>query len=171
MVLLTPPGSPCSIIFGTGVTDAEPGSLRGLHLIVFDVEQARADLSGRGVEVSEPFHDAGGVFHHIGGEGRVSGPDPERGSYRSYAAFRDLDGNEWVLQEVRERLPGRGGLMDVKALSGLLRETEEHHGGYEVTAPEHHWSDWYAAYIVARDNGRTPEEAVRDAGAHMESLR
>jgi catechol 2,3-dioxygenase-like lactoylglutathione lyase family enzyme len=170
VVQLTPPGSPCSVIFGTGLTDAGPGSVRGLHLIVSDVEAARADLVGRGVEVSEVFHDAGGVFHHAGAGGRVSGPDPERRSYRSFVAFTDPDGNEWVFQEIRERLPGRGGLLDVDALAALLKETEEHHGAYEATAPKHHWWDWYAAYIVARNNGSTPEEAVRDAGTHMATV-
>jgi catechol 2,3-dioxygenase-like lactoylglutathione lyase family enzyme len=107
VVQLTPPGSACSIIFGTGVTSAEPGSVRGLHLIVFDIEQARADLITRGVDVSEPFHDAGGIFHHAGTEARVPGLDPERRSYGSFASFNDPDGNEWLLQEIQVRLPGR----------------------------------------------------------------
>ncbi|MET7604245.1 VOC family protein [Streptomyces avermitilis] len=103
----TPPGSPCSIIFGTGVTSAAPGSTQGLHLIVSDIEAARAELADRGVEVSEVFHDARGVFHRAGTEGRVPGPDPERRSYASYLSFSDPDGNDWVLQEITERLPGR----------------------------------------------------------------
>jgi catechol 2,3-dioxygenase-like lactoylglutathione lyase family enzyme len=107
LVQLTPPGSPCSIIFGTGVSSAVPGSVQGMHLAVFDIEQARADLVSRGVEVSELFHDAGGVFHHAGVEGRVDGLDPERRSYCSYASFNDPDGNEWILQEIQVRLPGR----------------------------------------------------------------
>jgi catechol 2,3-dioxygenase-like lactoylglutathione lyase family enzyme len=104
---LTPPGSACSIIFGTGVSTVAPGSVRGLHLVVFDLDEARADLISRGVDVSEIFHDAGGVFHHAGTEGRVPGPDPQRRSYRSYASFSDPDGNEWILQEIQTRLPGR----------------------------------------------------------------
>lgn len=107
VVQVTPPGSPCSVIFGTGVSSAEPGSVQGLHLIVEDVVAAREELAGRGVAVSEVFHDAGGVFHRAGTEGRVSGPDTERRSYCSYASFDDPDGNEWVFQEITERLPGR----------------------------------------------------------------
>jgi catechol 2,3-dioxygenase-like lactoylglutathione lyase family enzyme len=107
VVQVTPPGSACSVIFGTGVSSATPGSVQGLHLIVTDVEAARAELVGRGADVSESFHDAGGVFHHAGTEGRVPGPDPERRSYGSYATFSDPDGNEWVLQEITTRLPGR----------------------------------------------------------------
>ncbi|MET8022771.1 VOC family protein [Streptomyces avermitilis] len=107
VVQFTPPGSPCSIIFGTGVTSAAPGSTQGLHLIVSDIEAARTELADRGVEVSEVFHDAGGVFHRAGTEGRVPGPDPERRSYASYLSFSDPDGNGWLLQEVTERLPGR----------------------------------------------------------------
>jgi catechol 2,3-dioxygenase-like lactoylglutathione lyase family enzyme len=107
VVQLTPPGSACSLIFGTGVSAAEPGSVQGLHLIVSDVEAAREELVGRGVDVSEVFHDAGGVFHRAGTQGRVSGPDPERQSYGSFASFSDPDGNGWVLQEITQRLPGR----------------------------------------------------------------
>lgn len=104
---LTPPGSECSIIFGKGVTPAAPGSVQGLYLIVFDIEEARAELVGRGVDVSEVFHDAGGVFHHAGTVGRVPGPDPDRRDYASFASFSDPDGNGWVLQEVKKRAPGR----------------------------------------------------------------
>jgi catechol 2,3-dioxygenase-like lactoylglutathione lyase family enzyme len=107
VVQLTPPGSPCSIIFGVGVTSAAPGSAEGLHLAVTDVEAARAELVGYGADVSEVFHDVGGVFHHAGTDGRVSGPDPERRSYASFASFRDPDGNGWLLQEITTRLPGR----------------------------------------------------------------
>jgi len=107
VVQLTPPESPCSIIFGAGVASAVPGSVRGLHLVVFDIEQARSDLISRGAEVSEIFHDVGGVFHHAGVEGRQPGLDPERRSYGSFASFSDPDGNEWMIQEIQERLPGR----------------------------------------------------------------
>lgn len=107
VVQLTPPGSEASIIFGKGVSLAEPGSVQGLYLIVYDIEAARAELVDRGVEVSEIFHDIGGIFHHAGTEGRVPGPDPQRRDYASYASFSDPDGNGWVLQEVRVRLPGR----------------------------------------------------------------
>ncbi|MBD2247850.1 VOC family protein [Nostoc sp. FACHB-888] len=107
VVQFTPPGSQASIIFGKGVSLAEPGSVQGLYLIVYDIEAARAELVERGVEVSEVFHDIGRIFHHAGTEGRVPGPDPKRGDYASYASFSDPDGNGWILQEVRVRLPGR----------------------------------------------------------------
>jgi catechol 2,3-dioxygenase-like lactoylglutathione lyase family enzyme len=107
VVQLTPPGSHCSIIFGTGLTTAAPGSAQGLHLIVTDIEAARDELVATGAEVSEVFHDAGGVFHHAGTEARVPGPAPHRASYRSFASFSDPDGNGWVLQEITQRLPGR----------------------------------------------------------------
>jgi catechol 2,3-dioxygenase-like lactoylglutathione lyase family enzyme len=107
VVQLTPPGSPGSIIFGTGVTSAEPGSVQGLVLVVSDIEAGRAELVERGVAASEVFHDAGGVFHHAGTDQRVSGPDPERQSYASFVSFADPDGNGWLLQEITSRLPGR----------------------------------------------------------------
>jgi catechol 2,3-dioxygenase-like lactoylglutathione lyase family enzyme len=107
VVQFTPPGSGVSVTVGDGITDAAPGSVEGLHLIVSDVEAARAELIGRGIDVSEVFHDAGGVFHHAGTVGRVPGPDPERRSYGSFASFRDPDGNGWILQEITQRLPGR----------------------------------------------------------------
>jgi catechol 2,3-dioxygenase-like lactoylglutathione lyase family enzyme len=105
VVQLTPPGSSASIIFGSEVSDAAPGSAQGLHLVVTDIEAARAELAGLGVDVSEVFHDAGGVFHHAGTAARVAGPDPDRTSYASFATFTDPDGNGWVLQEITTRLP------------------------------------------------------------------
>jgi catechol 2,3-dioxygenase-like lactoylglutathione lyase family enzyme len=107
VVQLTPPGSACSIILGSGVTSAEPGSAEGLQLVVSDIEAARAELVDLGVEVSEVFHDAGGVFHHAGTEARAPGPDPEHKSYGSFTSFSDPDGNGWFLQQVTTRLPGR----------------------------------------------------------------
>ena len=107
VVQLTPPGSPASIIFGSDVTAATPGSTQGLYLVVDDIEAAREDLVTRGVNVSEVYHDAGGVFEHAGTEHRLAGPDPNRTSYSSFASFNDPDGNRWVLQEITERLPGR----------------------------------------------------------------
>jgi catechol 2,3-dioxygenase-like lactoylglutathione lyase family enzyme len=107
VVQLTPPGSPASIIFGSDVTAAAPGSTQGLYLVVDDIEAAREDLVARGVNVSEVYHDAGGVFEHAGTEHRLPGPDPNRTSYSSFASFNDPDGNRWVLQEITERLPGR----------------------------------------------------------------
>jgi catechol 2,3-dioxygenase-like lactoylglutathione lyase family enzyme len=166
-VHLTPPGSTCSVIFGKGITTAVPGSVQGTFLIVDDIEAARAGLVGRGVDVSEVFHLDGGL-QVVGTKGRVPGPDPEGLSYRSWASFSDPDGNGWLLQEIKTRLPGRGlSTLDVPTLTELLREAEEHHGEYERTAPKHHWSAWYAAYIVARGRGRTPEEAAKDGALHM----
>jgi predicted enzyme related to lactoylglutathione lyase len=115
-VQFTPPGSECSIIFGKGVTSAEPGSGQGIYLVVSDIEQARAELVERGIEVSEIFHDAdffyhghegGEVIHGLEGQQRLAGPQPERASYGSFATFSDPDGNGWVLQEITERFPGR----------------------------------------------------------------
>ena len=107
VVQLTPPGSPCSVIFGAGVTTAAPGSTQGLQLVVTDIEAARSELAGHGVDVSEVFHDAGGVFHHAGTQERVSGKEPNGRSYGSFVSFSDPDGNSWFVQEVTTRLPGR----------------------------------------------------------------
>jgi catechol 2,3-dioxygenase-like lactoylglutathione lyase family enzyme len=107
VVQYTPPGSECSIIIGTGITPADPGSAQGLQLTVIDIEEARADLVARGIDVSEVFHDAGGVFHHIGDKDRLLGPHPERADYGSFASFEDPDGNGWTLQEIKVRAPGR----------------------------------------------------------------
>jgi catechol 2,3-dioxygenase-like lactoylglutathione lyase family enzyme len=107
VVQVTPPGSPCSLIFGHDVTSAVPGAIQDLMLVVRDIAATRADLVRRGVEVSEVFHDEGGVFHHGGTKARLPGPDPQHGTYGSFASFRDPDGNGWVLQEITTRLPGR----------------------------------------------------------------
>jgi catechol 2,3-dioxygenase-like lactoylglutathione lyase family enzyme len=107
IVQLTPPGSGVSIIMGQGLTTARPGSLQGLHLVVTDIDAARAELIDRDADVSGVFHDATRAFHHAGTEGRVPGPDPDRNSYGSFASFADPDGNGWVLQEITARLPGR----------------------------------------------------------------
>src|SRR5207244_11093705 len=118
-----------------------------------------------GAGVHQVFHPTtpGAQFQPDGASGRVGGPAPDHPSYRSFATFNDPDGNGWLLQEIKTRLPGRGFSLDVATLTELLRETEAHHGEYEPTAPKHHWSGWYAAYIVARERGRTPDEAVKDA--------
>jgi catechol 2,3-dioxygenase-like lactoylglutathione lyase family enzyme len=107
VVQLTPPGSPCSVIFGTGLSSAPPGSTQGLHLVVDDIDAARAELASHGATVSEVFHDVGGVFHHAGTAGRVAGPAPDHESYGSFISFSDPDGNEWFVQEITTRLPGR----------------------------------------------------------------
>src|ERR1700735_2216622 len=174
IIQFTPPGSGCSIIFGKNVTAAAPGSAQGLYLIVSDIQAAREELLGRGVAISDAFHDAGGVCDgpdqpYLFGRVRVSGPDPEHRSYRTFASFSDPDGNGWLLQEITKRLPGRGlSNLAVLTLTDLLVETEQHHGEYEPTAPKHHWSGWYAAYIVARQDGKTPEEAAKLAKLHIE---
>jgi len=170
----TPPGSGCSIIFGRNVTDAAPGSAQALYLIVSDIEAARRELLSRGIAVSEAFHNegeyAGKDEAYLFGHRRVSGPDPSHASYRSFASFHDPDGNGWLFQEITTRLPGRGvSNFDVATLTELLRETEEHHGEYEPTAPKHHWSGWYAAYIVARQSGKTPEEAAKAGKLQIEN--
>jgi catechol 2,3-dioxygenase-like lactoylglutathione lyase family enzyme len=170
-VQMTAPGSPCSIIFGKGFTAAQPGSLQGTFLIVDDVDASRAELIAQGADVSEVFHFEG-PLHVDGRKGRAPGKDPEGQSYRSWASFSDPDGNSWLLQEVKTRLPGRGfTTLDVAAMTELLRETEQHHGDYERVAPKHHWSGWYAAYMVARQQGRTPEEAASEGALHIESTR
>jgi catechol 2,3-dioxygenase-like lactoylglutathione lyase family enzyme len=172
VVQLTPPGSPCSIFVGKGLTTAVPGSVQGTFLIVDDVEAARSELVRRGVDVSEVFHFDGNLIRVAGTKGRVPGPDPERRSYSSFVSFSDPDGNSWLLQEIKTRLPGRGlSNFDVATLTELLKEAEEHHGEYEPTAPKHHWSGYYAAYIVARQDGKTPEEAAKAGVSRIENAR
>jgi catechol 2,3-dioxygenase-like lactoylglutathione lyase family enzyme len=174
VVQFTPPGSACSVQFGTKITSAAPGSARGLYLIVSDIEAARNELVTGGAKVSEVFHPAtpGAQFQSEGASGRVNGPAPDHASYRSFATFSDPDGNGWLLQEIKARLPGRGlSSPDVATLTELLCEAEKAHGEYEPTGPKHQWSDWYAAYVVARERGRTPEEARKDAALHMGSAR
>jgi hypothetical protein len=140
-VQLTPPGSGCSIIFGTGVTAARPGSIDRLLLAVHDIDAARDALRSRGVEVNV-FHDAGGGLgggFYAGTEARAAGPDPQRRSYASYASFSDPDGNGLVAAGDHGTAPGSGVTMDVAALAGLLHETAEHHGAFEAVAPRHDW--------------------------------
>ena len=141
VIQFTPPGSGCSVIFGKNVTAAAPASAQGLYLIVSDIQAARDELLGRGVEISEVFHDAGGVHAgtdepYLFGRLRVSGPDPQHGSYRSFASFSDPDGNGWLLQEITTRLPGRvaGDTTYASAgdLSQALRRAEAAHGQHEA---------------------------------------
>ena len=173
LIQFTPPGSGCSVIFGKNVTPAAPGSAQGLYLIVSDIQAARKALLDRGIQISEAFHN-NGVFAgtdeaYLSGRTRASGPDPQHRSYSSFASFSDPDGNGWLLQEITTRLPGRGlSNLDVSTLTDLLLETEQHHGEYEPTAPKHHGSGWYAAYIVARQDGKTPDEAAKLAKLHIE---
>ena len=140
-----------------------------------DVNAARADLIARGVDVSEVFHYASGPFNNSVENPRVGGRDPQGRSYYSFASFEDPDGHSWLLQEIKTRLPGREGktpapAMNVATLAELLQETEQHHGHFEKTHAEHHWWDWYAPYLNARQNGSSPEEAAAAADRHMEEV-
>jgi catechol 2,3-dioxygenase-like lactoylglutathione lyase family enzyme len=166
VIQFTPPGSGCSVIFGKNVTAAAPGSAQGLYLIVSDIEAARDELLGRGVEISEVFHDAGGVYAgtdepYLFGRLRVSGLDPERRSYRSFASFRDLDGNGWLFQEITARLPGRVEADDTTftsstELAAALRRAAAAHGEHEKRTGQHdaEWPNWYADYIVREQAGK-----------------
>ena len=169
VVQFTPPGSEASFHIGKGITGAAPGSVQNVYLVVSDLEKARAELVGRGADVSEVFH-----FDGILGP-RVAGPDPNRGTYASFARFEDPDGNGWLLQEITKRLPGRewkgqSEAGDVTSLAELLRETEEHHGAYEKTHGKHRWSDWYAPYLSARQNGDSPTKAADAADRYMNEV-
>jgi catechol 2,3-dioxygenase-like lactoylglutathione lyase family enzyme len=166
VIQFTPPGSPASVIFGKNVTAAAPGSAQGLYLIVSDIEAARNELRSRGAEVSEIFHAVGDKHTgtdepYLSGRNRVSGPDPHRGSYRSYASFRDPDGNGWLLQEITARLPGRVDAHETTFasstdLAGALRRAAAAHGEHEKRNGGQHdanWPDWYAEYIVREQAG------------------
>jgi catechol 2,3-dioxygenase-like lactoylglutathione lyase family enzyme len=175
-VQMTPHNSRASIIFGKGVTSAPPGSADSLVLAVDDIDAARGDLIARGVEVSEVFHYAGGPFNNALANPRVGGRDPQGRSYFSFASFEDPDGNGWLLQEIKTRLPGRewestqAQAVDVATLAELLRETSEHHDHYEKTHAEHDWWDWYAPYLSARQNGNSPEDAAAAADRYMDEV-
>ena len=172
VVQFTPRNSDASIIFGKGVPSPKPGSVKSLTLAVADINAACKDLVARSVKVSEVFHFAGGPFNDTGENPRVGGRDQEGRSYFSFASFEDPDGNGYLLQEIRTRLPGREwkSTPDVATLAKLLRETEEYHGSYEKTHAEHHWWDWYAPYLNARQNGNSPEEAVAVANRYMNDV-
>ena len=160
----TPPGSGCSVIFGKDVTAAAPGSAQGLYLVVADIDSARNELLDRGVAVSEVFHSAG-VYAgadepYLFGRVRVGGPDPEHGSYRSFASFHDPDGNGWLLQEVTTRLAGRidstaTTFASANDLASAFRRAEHAHGEHEAGLGhrDEDWPDWYAAYMVAEQSG------------------
>ena len=165
VIQFTPPGSACSVIFGKNVTAAAPGAAQGLYLIVSGIEAARRELLARGVEISEVFHVAAGVFTgsdepYLFGRRRVSGPAPDHSSYQSFASFKDPDGNGWLLQEITTRLPGRidpaatsfGSASD---LASALRRAEAAHGEHEKRTGQRdeNWPDWYAAYMAAEQAG------------------
>jgi len=177
VIQFTPPNSEASIIFGKGVTSAKPGSIDQLVLAVDNVDAARSELIARGVEVSEVFHYTGGPFNNAVKNSRVGGRDPQGRSYFSFASFQDPDGNGWLLQEIKERLPGRewklrrAQAMDVATFAELLRETAEHHDHYEKTHAEHHWWDWYAPYLSARQNGSSPAEAAAADDHYMAEVK
>jgi catechol 2,3-dioxygenase-like lactoylglutathione lyase family enzyme len=162
VVQFTPPGSGGSVQFGANITSAVPGSAQGLYLIVSDIEAARDALVARGIEVSEVFHAGtpGAQFQPDGMSGRVSGPAPDHASYRSFATFRDPDGNGWLLQEVTTRLPGRidsaeTTFASTADLASALRRAEAAHGRHEKRTGQRdvNWPDWYAAYMVAEQAG------------------
>lgn len=167
VIQFTPPGSACSVIFGKNVTGAAPGSARGLYLIVSDLAAARRDLLGRGIEISEPFHGAGDVHAgpdepYLFGSVRVSGADPKRGSYGSFASFSDPDGNGWLFQEITTRLPGRidsssTSFASTADLAAAVRRAAAAHGEHETRTGGHddNWADWYADYIVREQAGQT----------------
>lgn len=167
VIQFTPPGSGCSVIFGKSVTAAAPGSAQGLYLIVSDIEAAREELLGRGIEISEVFHDAGGVYAgtdepYLFGKLRARGPDPEHRSYRSFASFHDPDGNGWLFQEITTRLPGRidstmTTFASANDLASAFRRAEAAHGEHEKNVlggqRDENWPEWYAAYMVAEQAG------------------
>lgn len=159
----TPPGSPCSIIFGTGVSPSAPGSTQYLHLIVSDIEAARAELIGKGVNAGDVFHDARGGYNRFDPQTRAKGLDPERRSYASFLTFEDPDGNGWILQEITTRFPGRVDpnattFSTIADLAGAMRRAETAHGRHEASigAPDPQWPDWYAAFMAAEQAGTEP---------------
>jgi catechol 2,3-dioxygenase-like lactoylglutathione lyase family enzyme len=165
VIQFTPPGSGCSIIFGRNVAAAAPGSAQGLYLIVSDIEAAREELMSRGVRVSEVFHGAGNVYAgtdepYLFGRKRVSGRDPEHGSYRSFASFSDPDGNGWLFQEITTRLPGRidaatTTFTSANDLASAMRRASAAHGEHErrIGKADANWPDWYAEYMVREQAG------------------
>ena len=167
-VQMTPHNSEASIIFGNGIKSGAPTMV----LAVDNIDVARNDFIERGVEVSEVFHFAAGPFNDTVENPRVAGPDPERRSYFTFASFQDPDGNNWFLQEISMRAPGREwkSSSDVAALADLLRETAERHDGFEKTHAQHHWWDWYAPYLSARQNGSSPDEAAAAADSRMAGI-
>ena len=166
VIQFTPPGSGCSVIFGKNVTGAAPGSAQGLYLIVSDLAAARAKLLGLGVKISEVFHNegvyAGPDQPYLFGRLRVSGPDPEHRSYRSFASFSDPDGNGWLFQELTARLPGRidsaaTSFASANDLASALRRAAAAHGEHEKRnggQRDENWPDWYSEYMVSEQSGK-----------------
>jgi catechol 2,3-dioxygenase-like lactoylglutathione lyase family enzyme len=159
LLQFTPPGSGCSIQFGSGLTSATPGSAENL-LVVSDIEAARGELVGDGVDAGEVFHDGSGGYNRFDPKVRADGPDPQRRTYASFAEFRDPDGNLWQLQEITNRLPGRVDpstttYSSVADVAGALRRAAAAHGQHEarIGKADENWPDWYAAYMVAEATG------------------
>ena len=170
VVQFTPPGSGCSVIFGRNVTEAAPGSAQGLYLIVSDLAAARGELLGRGVKISEVFHNAG-VYAgsdepYLFGRVRISGPDPGHGSYRSFASFSDPDGNGWLFQEITTRLPGRidsavTSFASASDLASAMRRASVAHGEHEKRTGgqrDENWPDCYAEYMAPEQSGEEPPQ-------------
>jgi catechol 2,3-dioxygenase-like lactoylglutathione lyase family enzyme len=169
VIQFTPPGSSCSVIFGKRVTASVPGSSKGLYLIVSDIEAARKELQDRGIDVSDVFHSdgvyAGSDEPYLFGQHRVSGPDANHGSYRSFASFNDPDGNGWLFQEITSRLPGRidsaaTTFASIKDLANAMRRAEAAHGEHEkrLGKRDEEWADWYAEYMAHEQSGaKLPE--------------
>ena len=162
VVQFTPPGSGCSVQFGSNITSAAPGSAQGLYLIVSDIVGAREELAARGVDVSEVFHPGtpGAQFQPVGASGRVSGPAIAHATYSSFATFSDPDGNTWLLQEVTTRLPGRvdpstTSYASSSDLADAMRRAAAAHGEHEkrIGEADANWPDWYASYMVAERAG------------------
>ena len=163
VVQFTPPGSLCSVQFGSKITSATPGSARGLYLIVSDIEAGCDDLGNRGATVSGVFHAGtpGAQFDPDGAGVRVDGPDPDHKSYSSFVTFEDPDGNSWLLQEVTDRLPGRlvpgiTAFNSVGDLAAALRRAASAHGEHEkrIGHADPDWPDWYAEYMVREQTGQ-----------------
>jgi catechol 2,3-dioxygenase-like lactoylglutathione lyase family enzyme len=166
VIQFTPPGSGCSVIFGKNVTAAAPGSAQGLYLIVSDISAARAELLDRGVAISEVFHGAADVYvgkdePFLFGRNRADGPDPGHGSYRSFASFKDPDGNGWLFQEITARLPGRidadvTTFTSAAEFATALKRAAAAHGEHEKRTGQRdeNWQDWYADYIVREQAGK-----------------
>ena len=169
VIQVTPPGSGCSVIFGKNLTGATPGSAQGLYLIVSDLAGARSELLARGVPISDLFHGAEGKYDgpdeaYIFGRIRVSGPDPQHGSYRSFASFKDPDGNGWLLQEITNRLPGRVAgnttFASINDLAQAMRRAEQAHGEHEkkLGHRDENWPEWYAEFMVREQSGEAPPQ-------------
>jgi catechol 2,3-dioxygenase-like lactoylglutathione lyase family enzyme len=159
----TSPGSPCSVLLGTGLTPSAPGSTQFVHLVVDDIVAAQAELVAKGVDASEVFHDSSGGYNRFDPAVRASGPDPERRSYASFVTFNDPDGNGWVLQEITTRFEGRidsgvTSYASVRDLTDALQRAAAAHGEHEkrLGAADPDWPIWYASYMVSEQSGGTP---------------